>query len=281
MSSSQTGRMSGPARDRALDRAERGQAAAGEDQRVGEAAGALLGLVGAVVDRDRLQEHQAVGRQQRRAALEEGVEVLPPDRLDHLDRHQPVVAAGELPVVGAERPGSAPRGRRRGSVPPRTRAAPRDGGRRHAAAVARGRVERQAAPAGPDLEQVPVGPQLEDVADPLELGSLGLLERCVRPLEQGARVHHRLAVEEELEHLVAEVVVRGDVPTSAAPRVQHGQRREPLQGAKQWGQAAANRIAAANLAGGDPNRVTRSSASQGPRRRSDRGRRCADLASFR
>ena len=38
-----------------------GQAAAGEDVGVGEAAGALLDLVEVVVDRDRLQQHQAVG----------------------------------------------------------------------------------------------------------------------------------------------------------------------------------------------------------------------------
>ena len=44
------------------------------------------------------------------------------------------------------------------------------------------------------------------VADPPQLAELRLVERLVAVLEDGARVGHRL-VEEELEELVAEVVV--------------------------------------------------------------------------
>ena len=46
---------------------------------------AFSSLVEAVVDHDRLQEEEAVGLEQLRAAAEEGVEVLPADRLDHLE----------------------------------------------------------------------------------------------------------------------------------------------------------------------------------------------------
>ena len=51
----------GVAGDAGGDQLLGGQAAAGEDVGVGEAAGALLDLVEVVVDRDRLQQHQAVG----------------------------------------------------------------------------------------------------------------------------------------------------------------------------------------------------------------------------
>ena len=210
---------------------ERGQAAAGEDQRVREAPGALLALVGAVVDRDRLQEHQAVGRKQRRAALEERVEVLPPDRLDHLDRRQPVVAAGELPVVGAEDPD--PLLEAGGTDPPLGVLAllARDGGRGHPAAVARGRVERRARPS---LSRSRAGARSGPSSRASQIRSSSARWASSRvasaPLEQGARVHHPLAVEEQLEHLVAEVVVRGDVPASATPRVQHRQRRRAAGG---------------------------------------------------
>jgi hypothetical protein len=84
-----------------------------------------------------------------------------------------------------------------------------DRGRRHAAAVARGGVLGEAAPAGADLEHVVRGRELELGADPLELAQRGLLERGRGRVEDGAGVHHR-AVEELREQLVAEVVMGGD-----------------------------------------------------------------------
>jgi hypothetical protein len=59
----------------------------------------LLDVVGALVDRDRLQQHRPLVGQQRGAALEEGVEVLPADGLDHLDRDELVELAGQVAVV--------------------------------------------------------------------------------------------------------------------------------------------------------------------------------------
>ena len=99
MSSAQTWRMLVTRARQSAISPLRGQAAAGEDVGVGEAAGALLDLVEVVVDRDRLQQHQPVGGEQLVAAAEEVVEVLPADRLDHLDRDQPVVAAAQVAVV--------------------------------------------------------------------------------------------------------------------------------------------------------------------------------------
>src|SRR5579863_1125778 len=90
------------ARDGAADDRQRRQAATGEDVRVGEAALGLLDAVGALVDRDRLQEHRAMRLQQRRAAFEEGVEVLPANGLDHLDRDELVEAAAEVAIVREE-----------------------------------------------------------------------------------------------------------------------------------------------------------------------------------
>ena len=124
--------------------------------------------------------------QQLRAAAEEDVEVLPPDRLDHLDRDELVVAAPEVAVVDAEdldlalEPG--------GSHPRLGVLAllARDRRRRHPAAVARRRVHGEPAPPGADLEQMVVGTQLEPAADPLELRRLRLLERRVLALEPSA-----------------------------------------------------------------------------------------------
>ena len=113
-------------------------------------------------------------------------------------------------------------------------------------------MDRHPAPAGADLEQVVGRTELERVADPLEADVLGALERLVAGLVVGARVHHRLAVEEELEHVVAEVVVGGDVGAGAGAGVQHPERREPLEGEQQRRDPAPQRVGAADVAGGDP-----------------------------
>ena len=70
---------------------------------------------------------------------------------------------------------------------------------------------REAAPAAADLEHAIAGLEPELVADPLILAPLRVCERLVRPLEDRARVGHRL-VEHQREEIVPEVVVVGDVP---------------------------------------------------------------------
>ena len=154
MSSSWIGRRSVDARDRARDRAQRRQAAAREDVRVGEAPLGLLDVVGALVDRDRLEQHRAVRRQQRRAALEEGVEVLPADGLDHLDRDELVEGPLELAVVLQQQRDAVVDAGGADALGGERVLLGGDRRRRHAAAVARGGVDREAAPAGADLEHV-------------------------------------------------------------------------------------------------------------------------------
>ena len=208
--------MSVARRGGAPDHLERGQAAAGEDQLVGEAARALLDLVRAVVDRDRLEQHQPVRLEQLGAAREEGVEVLPADRLDHLDRDELRVAPAQVAVVLEQHLDAV--------VEPRLAhalgghrvllARQRRGG--DAAAVLAGGVQRQRAPAGADLEQVVVrrraracGRRRSSFAS---CASRSVVSGVV---PHAAGVGHRL-VEEEREQVVAEVVVGGDVPR--APR---------------------------------------------------------------
>ena len=248
MSSSPTVLRSVSVGDAALDHLDRGQAAAGEDEGVGEAARGLLLLVDAVVDHDRLQEEEAVIGEQLRAAGEELVEVLPADRLDHLDRDELVVAATQVAVVLQQHRDSVLHAGI-GDAPQRALALlARDRGRRHAAAVSRGGVGGEAAPAGADLQQMVLGPQLQGAADALEPRLLGLAERGIGAGEPGARVHHRL-VQVEGEEVVAEVVVGRDVAAGVAlavaghppqrllERLQHGHEAPPPR--VQRGQVAA------------------------------------------
>src|SRR5919204_271786 len=76
----------------------------------------------------------------------------------------------------------------------------------------------QRAPAAADLEQVVGRAQVELGADGPQLVQRGLLERRALRREDRRRVHHPL-VEEQLEQLVAEVVVGGDLAAAAGDRV--------------------------------------------------------------
>ena len=242
----------------------RGEAAAGEDVGVGEAARPLLDLVEAVVDRDRLQQHQPVRAEQLVAAAEELVEVPPADGLDHLDRDEAVVAAAQVAVVLEQHgdpvlePGfgdpalassSCSRGDRR---------------RRHPAAVLAGRVDRQAAPARADLQQVVAGTEAQPPADALQLLQLRLLQARALAREVGAGIDHPL-VEEGGEEVVAEVVVGGDVAPRPAPGCSRG-RAGASGAAGARGRATAPRRPSSWRSSRAPIRIraTRSSVSQSP-----------------
>ena len=170
-----------------------------------------LDPVRAVVHRDRLQQHRAVGLQQVRAAREERVEVLPADGLDHLDRDELVVAAAQVAVV-LEQHGHAILEPGLAHAPHGGRVLVRGDRRRgHAAAARAGGVHGERAPARADLQQVVGRLQVELVEDQLELGaSRPARASCPGRVEQRAGVHHR-RVEHPLEQVVAEVVVGLDV----------------------------------------------------------------------
>ena len=218
---------------------------------VRERARVLLLLVEVVGDHDRLQEHRPARLGQGRAALEEGREELPPDGLDHLDRGQLVVGAGEVAVVGGqdldpvvEALGAHPLGRVGVLMA-------RDRRRRHPAAAGRRGMDRESAPARADLEQMVVAAEVERGAGALELRQLGVLERRPLVLEHGARVDQP-RVEEGLEQGLAEVVMRGDVAVGAVARVARDQPGEALHGPQQRLHAGAQAIERRQAAADDP-----------------------------
>ena len=241
----------GHAGQAAGDQALGGEAAAGEDVGVGEAPRALLDLVDAVVDGDRLQQHRAVVGEQLVAAAEVLVEVLPPDRLDHLHRDQPVIATAQVAVVLQQHRHPVLEAGFADPAAGELVLGAGDRRRGHPAAGLAGGVDRHPAPAGADLQQVVVGPEPQALADPVELGHLRLLERRVLAGEDRAGVHHP-AVEEGGEELVAEVVVGGDVGAGAAAGVLGDEPADPVHEAAGPGDEAADAVELAQFAGGDP-----------------------------
>ena len=86
----------------------------------------------------------------------------------------------------------------------------------------------EAAPAAADLEHAIFGAELELLADAPVLAALGVRQRLVDAVEDGAGVGHRL-VEHQLEQVVAEVVVVGDVAACAQEAVASVQPRPRLE----------------------------------------------------
>ncbi len=141
--------------------------------------------------------------------------------LDHLDRDQLVVTAAKVAVVLVEQGDAVAEARRIDALARDRVLLARDRRGRHVASVAAGRMNREAAPAGADLDHAIARLQIEPAADAVELGDRRLLERHVRALEHRARIHHR-RVEEQREEVVADVVVRADVAPAAVTGVARG-----------------------------------------------------------
>ncbi len=141
---------------------------------------------------------------------EVGAELPLADRFEHLDRRDLRVGALVLAVVLLEDAHVEPGGALARDLGLRGR----DGQPGDVAAVLLGGEASEAAPAAPDLEHAVGRLESQVLADAAVLAPLGVGERVVRRLEDGAGVRHRL-VEHQLEEVVAEVVVVGDVAARA------------------------------------------------------------------
>src|SRR5579884_4112401 len=157
------------ARRRAKHRADRRDEAARKDMTLDEVDRPQRLRVAVVLDRDRLDQGHAVGAEQVADLAKIVLEVVMADRLDHLDRDQLVVAAGEVAVVLAQHrdpvlePGRAYA--RAGELVLLAR--DRRGG--HVAAVAPRRVQGETAPAAAELDHAIARRQRQLATDALEL----------------------------------------------------------------------------------------------------------------
>ena len=211
---------------RLLDDRQRRAQAAREDVGLDPVRPATLGLVGGVGERDHL-EAQPAARPQRPVARPRSTSCSTRRRRPRASRSTRSRRTGRRcrGSRGAGCPPGAP-ARPPGRAPGRGRAAPReiviDVTRQPSSP---GRVQREPAPARPDLQDVHPGGQARALGDPAVLVPLGVGERLLRRLEHGARVGHRLVQEQPVE-VVAQVVVGRDVLAGLVLRVAPGPVRE-------------------------------------------------------
>ncbi len=216
-----------------------------------ERLGGLFDFVGAIVDRDRLQQHRAVRGQELRALGKEPADLLPADRLDHLDRDQLVVGTGQVAVVVHEHGDPVAKAGPPDALHRVIVLLARDRGGGDLATTRGGGVEGEPTPGGPDLEHMVTGPELELLADPLELGHGGLLEGHALLLEEGAGVHHR-RVQHAREELIADVVVVGYVAPASLAGAAVQRRADALAGGPERGGDRAHAVDQKGVAGGQP-----------------------------
>ena len=188
------------------DLGEGGDVAAGEDVLVDE--GLVVGGGGGL--RHGVEQHDAVGGEEAVGGAEEGRVLRQADVLEHADGDDVVEAALDLAVVldaEAHAVGEAGGG---GALGGDAVLLLGEGDAGDVGAGDAGEVERHAAPAAADVEDAGAGADEELGGDQALLGELGLVERHVGVLEEGAGILH-VAVEEEPVEPLVEVVVVGDV----------------------------------------------------------------------
>ena len=171
-------------------------------------------LIEAVLDRDGLDRGETVRSEEVCALLEVRLEVVVPHGLDHLDGYELVEGARQLTIV-LEEDGHAvcEPGLTKPLVGQRM-LLPRDRRGRDPTTVCPRRVQREASPAGPDLDHVIVWTDIELPTETVVLREGRVLQRRTRLIEDPCRVRHRL-VEKFLEELVPEVVMRMDVAATS------------------------------------------------------------------
>ena len=155
-----------------------------------------------------MQQHHAVGGEQAADGAEEGGELRQADVLEHADRDDVVELALDLAVVlqaEAHAVGEAGGG---GALGGDAVLLLGEGDAGDVGAADAREVERHAAPAAADVEDAGAGADEELGGDQALLGELGLVERHVGALEEGAGVLHVAVEEEPVEPLVEVVVVR-------------------------------------------------------------------------
>ncbi len=145
-----------------------------------------------------------------------------PDRLDHFNRDRLVELTGQLAIeiaIVLEQHRDALRQSLLSDLLERVvmlRA--RNSRGCHAASVVLRRMNRKATPSGAYLQQMIVRAKIELAADAIDFGKSRFFEGRVRTGKNRARVHQG-AIEDQLEELVAEIIMRRDIALTARPGV--------------------------------------------------------------
>ena len=214
---------------RSLQGAQARQVAAREDMLADPVGAVAVAVVELVRDGDHLHRRPPLGREQALAGGEEVTEIAVADRLEHLDRHDGVVAAARVAVVLEADVGSAGEADPRQTVAGEARLGRRQGQAGDVAAELRGSDLGEAAPATADLEHPHPRRQAGQGGEAQVLPALRLGQVTATSVEHRRRVGHRLVQEQPVE-LVRQVVVGGDIASRAGAGVGAEEVPEPLDG---------------------------------------------------
>ena len=171
----------------------------------------VIPLIG---DGDGLDHGDAVGCEQTVQLTEKAPIVTMPHRFQHLDGdnlvesslNTAVVAKANVDVILEPGPAHA--------LPGQVELLPRNGDAGDPTTGLPHRLDGKTAPTAADLQKMVPRAQAHLGHDAPELAPLGVGQGLIGPLENGARVGHGL-VQEGLEEVVGEIVVRPDVAPTA------------------------------------------------------------------
>lgn len=140
--------------------------------------------------RNRLNRRQSVRLQAVVADLEIGVVVMMPHRLDHFNRNQFIERARQIPVILEQQRDAVAQSGLPKAFLREIMLLARNRRRRDAAAVLRGGMEREPAPARADFQNMIVWRQAQLLTETVVFGDRRLLERGGFRLENAAGIGH-------------------------------------------------------------------------------------------
>ena len=150
-----------------------------------------------------------------------------PDRLDHLYRDAAIILPAQVAVIAEQDFNPLAKA---GGLDPlfgQLILLPGNGRAGHAATVVSGGMDREAAPAGTDLDHMMLGAQIQFAADQVQLGDRGLVKVVCPGPEHARRIGHAL-IQKQPEQIVAQIVVILDIPAAAAPGIGPEEMTQPV-----------------------------------------------------
>jgi hypothetical protein len=201
--------------------ADRDQATARENVLANKISIPQIGSVARIRNRNGLDKQLSARAQATVQNLKIGGQIGVPNGFDHFNGNDLVIGALNIPIVLKQQGDTLFKAQRTHAVPGIFKLCFRQGGGGDTAAVVLCCKAGQPAPAGANFQQVIPGAEFKALANAVQFVDLGRLQTALPDIwiDAGGVLHQ--GVKELLVHVVAEVIVRGNVGPTARPVVAH------------------------------------------------------------